>query len=235
MKIIKQLLIAISLIFVLALSSTQTVAAACNQTVLGFPTWYRGLVDSNCEIKKIESASDPNNSNKFTLTNMIITIIINIGDTLIRLVGLASVIFIIVGGFKYVLSAGDANRIATAKKTVGRAVVGLVISLGSIGIINLIFGLFGLSIDNTDIPTGADPVLKAQAKEDIIEVLFSQLFVWLGVAAVVMIVFGGVQYILSSGDSNKVTTAKNTIKYAVIGLVLALLSFAIVKIIAGVV
>ena len=49
----------------------------------------------------------------------------------------------------------------------------------------------------------------------------------LGVIAVVMIVISGVKYTTSQGDPGKVQSAKNTILYAIIGLVIALLAFAI--------
>ena len=49
------------------------------------------------------------------------------------------------------------------------------------------------------------------------------------VVAVIFIIVGGVQYITSSGDTGKATKARNTILYAVIGLVVALLAFAIVN------
>lgn len=55
----------------------------------------------------------------------------------------------------------------------------------------------------------------------------------IGFVAVVMIIFGGFQYITSSGDAAKVTKAKNTIMYGVIGLVIALLAFAIVNFVLG--
>ena len=55
----------------------------------------------------------------------------------------------------------------------------------------------------------------------------------IGFVAVVMIILGGFQYITSSGDAAKVTKAKNTIMYGVIGLVIALLAFAIVNFILG--
>lgn len=44
-----------------------------------------------------------------------------------------------------------------------------------------------------------------------------------------MLIWGGILYTTSSGDSNKVTTAKNTIMYAVIGLVVAIFAYAIVN------
>lgn len=51
----------------------------------------------------------------------------------------------------------------------------------------------------------------------------------LGLVAVVMIILGGVQYTTSAGDMVKVTKAKNTILFAVVGLIISLLAFAIVN------
>ena len=56
----------------------------------------------------------------------------------------------------------------------------------------------------------------------------------LSIIAVVFIVVGGVQYMTSGGDSGKVKTAKNTILYALIGLVICVLAFAIVNWLIGV-
>ena len=49
-----------------------------------------------------------------------------------------------------------------------------------------------------------------------------------GVISVIMLIVGGIKYATSAGDSNKVTSAKNTIMYAIIGLAVAVLAFAIV-------
>ena len=50
-----------------------------------------------------------------------------------------------------------------------------------------------------------------------------------GLISVIMLVYGGLRYILSGGDSKKVTDAKNTVLYAIIGLIISLLAFAIVN------
>ena len=50
-----------------------------------------------------------------------------------------------------------------------------------------------------------------------------------GVVAVIMIIFGGFKYITSGGASEKVTTAKNTILYGLIGLIIVALAQVIVK------
>jgi len=51
----------------------------------------------------------------------------------------------------------------------------------------------------------------------------------LGALAVVMIIYSGILYIMSGGDSTAVTKAKNTLLYSVIGLIVALLAYAIVN------
>ena len=50
-----------------------------------------------------------------------------------------------------------------------------------------------------------------------------------GVVSVIMIIFGGFKYITSGGDSNNVSSAKNTIIYAVIGLVVVAMAQFIVQ------
>ena len=50
-----------------------------------------------------------------------------------------------------------------------------------------------------------------------------------GIISVVMLIYGGLCYVISGGDSKKVTDAKNTIMYAIIGLIIAILAYAIVN------
>ena len=50
-----------------------------------------------------------------------------------------------------------------------------------------------------------------------------------GIIAVIMLIIGGIRYVVSGGDSKKVTDAKNTVLYAIIGLVVCFLAFAIVN------
>ena len=56
------------------------------------------------------------------------------------------------------------------------------------------------------------------------------ILLWaIGIVSVIMIIIGGFRYATSNGDSNQVSAAKNTIMYAVIGLVIAIFAYAIVK------
>ncbi len=59
-------------------------------------------------------------------------------------------------------------------------------------------------------------------------VIGTMLFV-VGLLAVVMLIYGGIRYVTSHGDKAQVTAAKETIMYAVVGLVVAIAAFAVVQ------
>ena len=56
----------------------------------------------------------------------------------------------------------------------------------------------------------------------------TMLFI-IGAVAVVMVIFGGFRYVVSGGNAANVTAAKNTILYAIVGVIVALLSYAIIE------
>lgn len=64
---------------------------------------------------------------------------------------------------------------------------------------------------------------------DIIAVIANILIVIVAAVSVIMIIVGGIKYTLTQGDQNAVTTAKHTVLYAVIGLIVAIVAYAIVN------
>lgn len=61
--------------------------------------------------------------------------------------------------------------------------------------------------------------------------VISLLFGLVAIVAVILIIYGGARFVLSGGDEKQVEGARKTITYAIIGLVVVLLSFAIVNLI----
>lgn len=59
--------------------------------------------------------------------------------------------------------------------------------------------------------------------------ILSTVFVWMGIISVIVIIIGGIKYMTSQGDPGKVKSAKDTILYAIIGLVVSVLAYAIVN------
>ena len=51
----------------------------------------------------------------------------------------------------------------------------------------------------------------------------------LGIVCVIVMIIGGINYMTSAGDTDKVKKGRNTILYALIGLVICVLAFAIVN------
>lgn len=65
--------------------------------------------------------------------------------------------------------------------------------------------------------------------ENLIAQLVNVFLYLIGALAVVMIIFSGIQYVISTGDAGKVAKAKNTLMYSVVGLVVAFIAFALVN------
>lgn len=51
----------------------------------------------------------------------------------------------------------------------------------------------------------------------------------IGAVAVIMLIVGGIRYTVSGGKADEVTAAKNTILYAIVGIVVAFLAYAVVN------
>ncbi len=80
--------------------------------------------------------------------------------------------------------------------------------------------------------TGGSNICGASEKDDFATIaknVINTLLYVVGIVAVVMIIIGGIRYASSNGDSSAIQGAKNTILYAVIGLIVAIMAFAIVN------
>ena len=65
--------------------------------------------------------------------------------------------------------------------------------------------------------------------DGVFEIVVNVLLFIIGAVSVIMLIYGGIRYTTSGGNANSVTAAKNTIMYSIIGLVVAILAFAVVQ------
>ncbi len=128
----------------------------------------------------------------------------------ILLSGIATAIFLIYAGFKYILSRGEEQETTQAKHQIVYALSGLIL----IGLADLIV--------NVVIGTASPENLVA-------EILFviSKLISLLGVAAVIYVIIAGVRYMSAQGDQQAIDQAKRQLIYSVIGLIVIGLSVVI--------
>lgn len=109
------------------------VAAACDGSFLGFPTWYRGVTDGSCN----PVVADGN------LSKFLWHIVLNCIEMGLVAVGYLAVFFILFAGFRFLTSNGNTEVVAKARMSILNAVIGLVISIASIAIVRFIFGIIG--------------------------------------------------------------------------------------------
>ncbi len=224
----------------LGVASSTPVAAAgggCTSTFLTFPAWYDGLLDtSTCEI------ASPNTLNQSGdgLSEFIFRIVLNIIEIALQLIAYLAAGFIIFGGFKYLTSAGDSGRVTAGRKIITNALVGLVISFTSIGVVNLVSTNVGLNTSGGNCAAGGDVKIDADcagvAKVDagnVVNGVLNTAYFVSGIIAVIVIIISGFFYTTSNGDSSKTKRAKDGILYAIVGLALVMVAFIITNFVIG--
>lgn len=84
-----------------------------------------------------------------------------------------------------------------------------------------------LTLDTAGAPT-CTTTANNTSFTDLLKKIINIFSVIVGVIAVIMIIIGGLKYITSGGESSNVSGAKNTIIYAIVGLVIVALAQFIV-------
>ena len=171
--------------------------------LLGAPSW-------DCGVGEI--------TNEETLKAAFPVIATNILSIITVIASYLVIGYIIYGGYLYMFSNGDTGKVATGKKALNQAFIGLAITLSATVILGAIrialVGNHALEPDAVDAGS-----------------LVMNLINWvIGIAGTVSLVFvvgGGILYITASGDPSQLQKAKLTIKYALIGLVIVALSLVI--------
>ena len=88
----------------------------------------------------------------------------------------------------------------------------------------------GSTLQTEDGADCSDDVETGSARiQGIVTTIVNVFSIVVGIVAVIMIIVGGFKYITSGGDSGNITSAKNTIVYAVIGLVIVALAQFVVQ------
>lgn len=102
---------------------------------------------------------------------------------------------------------------------IGVGVLGVVAQAGAIGTIS----------DGANSARGAQQPLNLFGNSGVFSEISSVLLFIVGAIAVIMIVIGGLRYVISGGDASQVQAAKNTILYSLVGIIIAILAYAAVN------
>ena len=192
---------------------------------LGLRAWYDGLDfeiyneggEQFCYVREPDKDA-PDYQDK--MREFVWTIIFNVVSMITGILGYLAVGIVIYGGFVYMLSRGNAANTASAIRTITNALIGLAICCSA----SIISGAV------SDIVTRAK---NAGSDVAFVQTLFNTAFMWAGIIAMILIVYNGFQYIISAGNSEKISRAKRGLTASIIGLIIVLSAAAIVNVVVG--
>lgn len=175
---------------------------------------------------------------------------------LLSLVALLAMVALIWGGIMYIISLGDESRAQTAKKIILYAITGLIVVIISFVIITTVQQFLAPSAKESMLPAintahaaetglnaGIEKIKESVATDTsgladgdtrIYTVIERVAFFLLGltsIIALVALIVSGFMYILSIGDEGRAEKAKKVILYAIIGLIIVLVSFTIIAVV----
>lgn len=212
-KLVVGLAVAImSVLGVAMLPAQEASATDCYNHFLGLTAWYDGLTDSNCEI--IQPNSDEE------LKSYVWTIALNVVSMIMGIVGYLAIGLVMWGGIQYMIAHGDPVKLAKGKKTITNAVVGLALVMTASIISGTVAGIVSGVSGSTN-------------GKEFFQGIFNKVFLWSGIIAVIMIIYGGIQYVTSVGNPQATSKAKSTIIYSVVGLLIVIFAAAIVNVVVG--
>lgn len=108
---------------------------------LGIPTWYKYLAfNGDCDVVVSTDVTGLYDVNVAWLIGGAVF------EALLRIAGLVSVAFVIVGGFKYVTSDGAPDKATEARKTIINALIGGGISIAAATIVGVLLGRLGSDV-----------------------------------------------------------------------------------------
>lgn len=118
----------------LAVAPVPSVSAKCDERLLTFPAWYRGVNDKSDSCTIVVPKGD-NGLQKF-----IWTIILNVIEIMIQLVAYISIGYIMWGGYTYMRSMGSSENTKRAKDMIQNAIIGLILSTVAVFVVSFIAG-----------------------------------------------------------------------------------------------
>lgn len=194
--------------------STPAYADVRCEEFLGMPSW-----DCNIDYENVSTQDGG-------LSKVIWGIVANIFVSITVIATYLAVGYVIYGGYQYIFSGGEVGKVASGKKTLNQAFIGLAIIMSA----NIIVNAIRIALLGGGQFTDCDPLNGGCGGMDADTMVMSAIDWVIGISGIVSVIFiigGGITYMTSSGDAPKLQKAKNMIKYALIGLAIVALAFSI--------
>ena len=177
----------------------------CSNVFLGLTSWDCGMIE--------------NVTNEDDLKSNIWRIAANVATDITVIAAYLVLGYVIYGGYLYVFSGGEPGKVATGKKALYQAFLGLAIVMSA----NIIMTGIRVALVGNNTLCNAD-VSSCVTPEGMVENAIQWVIGIAGVISAIFVVYGGISYTTSAGDPSKLQKAKNMITYALIGLAIVALA-----------
>lgn len=172
-----------------------------------------------------DGLSNPLNIKCDTSESCLTSVIVNISKGLIGLAAVGATFMFIYGGVIMITSGGNEKRVTQGKDILKWTALGLVLMLSAGVLLRGVYQVLGQN-GFTDISQSIG-LGNASVSQTAVTFLNAVLGL-LGIVGVTMVIWGGYQWLTAAGNEQRVERAKQILTAAVVGLVIILLSWAIV-------
>lgn len=190
------------------------------------PASALAVAGEQCKPGQVEPAL----CNPITLGSSIPEVIGKLFMTVGSLLALMAIMMIVFSGFRMLISQGDPEQLKKAKEGIKYSVVGFGISLLSYVIVATIEKFIGASINGD--PSN-DKIYNPLGKASLVQFLQGSIlpnfFGVLGLIALVMVIISGFRYMFAGVNEEQAKKGKESLQWSLIGLVVILLSYVIIK------
>jgi len=121
-------------------------------------------------------------------------------------------------------ASGDEKRVEKAKTTMTASIVGFALAVGAPMLLNEIYTIFG-----------RDRSWPSLTLREVVSAVLNLLLSIIGILAIITLVVGGIMYMTSAGEEDRINKAKSIVTYSIIGIAVALAGLVIVRAVATVI
>lgn len=104
------------------------------------------------------------------------------------------------------------------------------------GVVNIFFARNAIAAPSDQAQIGVNSIggTNSPTLESVLVTGINVFLFIIGALAVIMLIYGGYKYIISAGDASRLKSAKDTIMYAVIGLIVVVLAYSIANFVVNI-
>src|SRR3989338_4039687 len=138
--------------------------------------------------------------------------------------------FMLINAFKLIISHGNEESITKAKQGLTWSVAAFVVAIFAFSLVSAVSEIFGGNKrDELATPDIIAPPIGDAGFVEAFTTFFNGVLTTVVVAATLMLVYAGIKMVVASGNEEQITSAKTIMKWAVVGLIVTGLAFAILN------